>query len=250
MGSIRSWGCCLETATRLTSSGARPADRAAAAIRVSTSALAAAGSKEGLIGGFWTLERTARCLSRRSRLSKPLPHLLFFTDPVRTPDPEQIAARLPTGSAIVFRPFGAPDAQARGRRLAAIARRRGLVLLAGADPRLARSIGADGVHLPERLAHRASALRRRHPGWIVTAAAHSLPAARRGLAGGADAVVLSPVFPSRSPSAGRPIGAMRLSRWVRAGASPAYALGGVSARTAVRLLDTGVIGLAAVDALA
>ncbi|MFC3080581.1 thiamine phosphate synthase [Phenylobacterium terrae] len=216
----------------------------------STSARAAAGSKEGLIGGFWTLERTARCLSRRSRLSKPLPALLFFTDPQRTPDPERIAERLPRGAGIVFRPFGAPDAAAQGRRLAAIARRRGLVLLAGADPKLARRIGAAGVHLPERLAPRASALRRARPGWIVTAAAHSLPAARRALAAGADAVVLSPAFPSRSPSAGRPLGPMRLSVWVRAGARPAYGLGGVSERTAKRLLGTGLVGLAAVEALA
>ncbi|HEX2561479.1 thiamine phosphate synthase [Phenylobacterium sp.] len=208
------------------------------------------GSKEGLIGGFWTLERTARCLSRRSRLSKPLPHLLFFTDPQRTPDPERIAERLPRRAGIVFRPFGAPDADALGRRLAAIARRRGLILLAGADPTLARRIGAAGVHLPERLAHRAGVIRRAQPLWIVTAAAHSLPAARRAIAAGAHAVVISPAFPSRSPSAGRPLGAMRLSAWVREGARPAYALGGVSAKTAGRLLNTGVVGAAAVEALA
>lgn len=124
------------------------------------------------------------------------------------------------------------------------------MLLAGADPGLARRIGAAGVHLPERLAHRAGALQRAHPAWIVTAAAHSLPAARRALAAGADAVVVSAVFPSRSPSAGRPLGPTRLARWVRAGADPAYALGGVSQRTAQRLIGTGVIGLAAVDALA
>jgi thiamine-phosphate pyrophosphorylase len=154
---------------------------------------------------------------------------------------------LPRGAGIVFRPFGAPDAEVQGRRLAAIARRRGLVLLAGANPQLARRIGAAGVHLPERLAHRAGVIRRARPGWTVTAAAHSLPAARRALAAGADAVVLSPAFPSRSRSAGRPLGPMRLARWVRAGAGPAYALGGVSHRTAKRLLDTGVMGLAAVD---
>jgi len=230
--------------------GERPAALAARSIRASTSARAAAGSKEGLIGGFWTLERTARCLSRRSRLSKPLPALMLFTDPERTPDPEAAADRLPRGAGVVYRAFGAPDAVARGRRLAAIARRRGLVLLAGADPELASRIGADGVHLPERLAARAGAVRRARPGWIVTAAAHGLPAARRALAAGADAVVISPAFPSRSPSAGRPLGALRLAALVRGGAFPAYALGGVSERTAAKLLGTGVVGIAAVAALA
>ncbi|MFN3486224.1 MAG: hypothetical protein ACK44W_12175 [Planctomycetota bacterium] len=46
------------------------------------------------ISGFWTLQRTARLLPRRRRLAKPLPALLFFTDPVRTPDPEAAARAL------------------------------------------------------------------------------------------------------------------------------------------------------------
>lgn len=175
-----------------------------------------------------------------------MPALLFLTDPVRTPDPEAVAARLSAGSAIVFRHFGAPDAEARARRLLAIARARRLKLLIGADPALAVRIGADGVHLPERLAHRAAALRRAHPGWIVTSAAHSLPAAR---ASRAHAVVLSVAFPSKSASAGQALGPIRLALRVRAAGRPAYALGGVKNETARRLLDAGLVGLAAVDGL-
>jgi thiamine-phosphate pyrophosphorylase len=175
-----------------------------------------------------------------------LPALLFFTDPVRTPDPEAIAARLPPGSAIVYRHFGAPDAEARARRLKAIARARGLKLLIGADAALARKVGADGVHLPERLAHRAAPLKRARPGWIVTVAAHSLAAARRYPA---DAVVLSVALPSRSASAGGALGPIRLAARVRAAGRPAYALGGINNNTARRLLDAGLIGLAAVEGL-
>lgn len=180
-------------------------------------------------------------------MRKALPALLFFTDPERTPDPEAAAGALPRGAAIVFRAFGAPDAAARALRLRAIARARGLTLLIGADARLARAVGADGVHLPERLAHRARALKRAHPGWIVTAAAHSLSAARR--AAGADAVVVSAAFPSASASAGRPLGPRRLAMLVRAAGRPAYALGGVNMKTARRLKDAGLVGLAAVEGL-
>lgn len=192
------------------------------------------------------MQRTARLLPRRRRLRKPLPALLFFTDPVRTPEPEAIAARLPRGAGVVFRHFGAPDAEARARRLLAIARARGLVLLIGQDEGLARRIGAHGVHLPERLAHRAPRLKRARPRWLVTSAAHSVASARRS---GADAVVVSPAFPSRSPSAGAALGPIRLARLVRAAGRPAYALGGVDNKTARRLLDAGLVGLAAVDAL-
>ena len=174
--------------------------------------------------------------------------LLFFTDPARTPDPEAIARQLPSGAAIVFRAFGAPDGEARGVRLAVIARARGLKLLIGADARLAARLGADGVHLPQRLAHRARRLKATHPGWIVTAAAHSTLAARRALAAGADAVVVSTALASASPSAGTPLGPVRMAILARRAGGPVYALGGITDKTARRLRDAGLIGLAAVDA--
>ena len=192
------------------------------------------------------MQRTARLLPARRGLRKALPALLFFTDPVRTPDPEAIAATLPRGCAIVYRHFGAADAEAVTRRLKAIARARGLTLIIGQDAALARKVRADGVHLPERLAHRAVALKRAHPGWIITSAAHTLSAARRSRA---DAVVLSVAFPSNSASAGRALGPIRLAVRVRAAGRPAYGLGGINGRTARRLISTGVIGLAAVEGL-
>lgn len=199
------------------------------------------------------MERTARLLARRRAKGKSvrggrkrLPPLLFFTDPVRTPDPEAVARTLPAGSAIVFRAFGAADAEARAVRLLRIARARGLMLLIGRDAALARRIGAHGVHLPERLGHLAGPLKRARPGWLVTVAAHSLRAAR---ATEADAVVVSAAFPSKSPSAGRPLGPVRLAALARQAGRPVYALGGVSDKTARRLLDAGLAGLAAVEGL-
>ena len=193
-------------------------------------------------GDTQALWRTARTLGRRARQGK-LPPLFFVTDPDRTPDPAAIAATLPRGAGVIYRAFGRPDALETGLRLAKVARTQGLVLLVGADPRLAAALGADGVHLPERLVHTARAIRRR--GWIVTGAAHGA----RGLvkARGLDAVLLSPVFESRSPSAGRPIGPVRFAALVRRAAAPVYALGGVDAQTARRLMASGAAGLAAVD---
>ena len=199
------------------------------------------------------MARTAQFLGRRARGRKganaALPSLLFFTDPVRTPDPETAAARLPRGAAVVFRAFGALDAEARGARLRAIARQRGLLLLIGADAHLAQALGADGVHLPERLAHRARRVKAAHPRWIVTAAAHSAAAARRALAAGADAVVVSTVFASRSASAGRPMGSLRLAILVRRVGGAVYGLGGIDMKKARLLKGTGLTGIAAVDGL-
>ena len=208
------------------------------------------------LGMLWRaarkLERVPKRGNRFSARSarQPLPPLLFFTDPIRTPVPEQVLARLPRGSAIVFRAFGAIDALAKARRLAGLARRRGVGFFVGADVSLAIAVGADGVHLPERLAHRGGANRRLRQRFVVTAAAHGLPAALLARRSGVDAIVISPVFPSASPSAGRPLGVRRLAAVVRAAGAPCYALGGVNGRTVGALSRTGVVGVAAIGALA
>lgn len=173
--------------------------------------------------------------------------MILMTDPWRTPDPVALALRLPRGTGLAYRAFGAPDAADIARRLGRIARRRGLILLIGAD---AVHVRGAGVHLPERMAMRARAIKAARPGAIVTAAAHSLPAVIRARRAGADAVVISPVFASASPSAGRPVGCVRFSALVRAAGVPVYALGGVTTLTALRLSGTQAFGLAGVEAFA
>jgi thiamine-phosphate pyrophosphorylase len=175
--------------------------------------------------------------------------MLFFTDPTRTPDPLAVAQTLPRGAGVVFRAFGAPDALVRGQALARLCARRGLVFMVGADAALAVRLRADGVHLPERLARRKGAIRALRSRFLVTAAAHGLPAALAARRAGAQALVVSPVFPSRSPSAGRPIGPRGIAILARRAGAPVYALGGVTPVTARGLPMTRVAGLAAVEAL-
>ena len=195
------------------------------------------------------LWRWARTLRPADVRGKALPRLWFFTDPVRTPDPLAVVARLPRGAGVVYRAFGAADAVDTGRRLAKAAHGRGLMVLAGADPALAAAIGADGVHLPEWSSWRAAGLRRGRPGWIVTSAAHSRAAIIAARRGGADAVFLSTVFDSGSASAGPPLGPLRFAAMAQRAELPVCALGGVNDRTARRLARTGAAGFAAVEAL-
>jgi thiamine-phosphate pyrophosphorylase len=199
-----------------------------------------------------SLLRTAIALGRRGRTRKAvskLPSLWLVTDPARLADPAAAAGRLPRGSAVIFRAFGAPDALATALAIAAVARRRGLVFLVGADARLAAAAGADGVHLPERLLGKAQGLRRARPGWLITGAAHGRAALIRAQRAGLDAVLVSTVFESRSPSAGPALGPVRFAALARSAGLPVIALGGVTAETAPRLIGTGASGLAAVEGL-
>jgi thiamine-phosphate pyrophosphorylase len=197
--------------------------------------------------------RRARLLGRSPRFRnhrgrKPAcPRLLFFTDPARTPDAAAIVARLPRGAGVVYRAFGAADALSAGKALRAVARRRHVVFMVGADAGLAAALQADGLHLPERLASRRGDNARWRRRFLLTAAAHGLPALRRARMAGVEAIVLSPVFPSRSPSAGRAIGPLAFRTLCRAAKVPVYALGGLNLRSARRLQQSGAAGIAGVD---
>ncbi|MBX3427986.1 MAG: thiamine phosphate synthase [Hyphomonadaceae bacterium] len=189
------------------------------------------------------LAATAARLNRDAG-APAIPSLYFFTDPARTPDPVAAARRLPRGTAVVYRHFGADDRADVARRLAALCRSRGLVLLIGADAELAKTCGADGMHWPERLMPRKRDAEFR----IVTAAAHDAKAVAKAAAAGLDACVLSPIFPSASASAVDELGLFSASQIARASTIPVIALGGVNADSATRLIGRGFAGVAAVDA--
>lgn len=193
------------------------------------------------------LAALAREAARRFTPASGLPAFFALTDPQRTPDPVALARRLPRGSGLVLRHFGKPEHIALAGPLARIARARGLIFLVAADPELARSVRAHGVHWPQRLAHRARAWARRRPDWLMTASAHGRAAVHRP-ARGIGAVFLSSVFDSASPSAGAPVGPVRAARLACGARVGVYALGGVNAST-LPTLDTDVFnGVCAVSA--
>ena len=205
---------------------------------------------DGNVSELEVLSSAAAAFPPRTARGRTLPGLLFFTDPARVPNPEAVAERLPVGAGIVYRAFDAQDAVERGRRLRTIATERGLLLLVGAHAGLAEGIGADGLHMPERLAAEIPRLRAEHARWLITVAAHDRVALEAAERAGADAAVVSPVFPSNSPSAGDPLEVEGLKDLVAATPLPIYALGGVRARTVSRLIGSGIVGIAAVEALA
>ena len=172
--------------------------------------------------------------------------LVLMSDPKRTPDLLSLVQALPSGSAVIYRHFGAPGLE---RRLRSLTEAKGIQLLIGNDPELAINCGADGVHFSRRTdAKVIQRWRNEHPGWIISAAAPkpwAVPPASASL----DAVFVSSIFASASPSSGTPIGVSALERISKDCPCPVFALGGITDENAPTLAKTGIAGIAAIGGL-
>lgn len=185
--------------------------------------------------------------NRRTRLNRP-PRLLLVSDEIRLPDPLAAMRRLPPGAGVILRHYGIDRRGNLGKAVAALARRRRLVLLVAGDWRLAAELGADGLHLPEGMARHgllAGAL-----GWVrrrrclLLVACHGPMALDRAKVLGAHAALLSPVFPTASHPGVATIGPVRFGLWARRAGIPVIALGGMN-RHRLRHLP-GAAGMAAI----
>jgi len=145
--------------------------------------------------------------------------------------------RLPRGSGVIFRHYRLPVGARRALfvRVAKVARRRGLVLLRAGETRL--GMWEDGTHGTRRRAH----------GWY-SRAAHSPAEIVAGQRAGADLLLVSPVFATRSHPGAAALGPVRLGLLTRGLSVPVIALGGMDARSARRLRGLGVYGWAGIDA--
>ncbi|WP_374303578.1 thiamine phosphate synthase [Ferrovibrio sp.] len=205
------------------------------------------------------MKKHRRTLAIRSAGRKPCgwpashPELILLTDALRLPDPLPAMRRLPPGSAVILRHYEWSYARrlALGHAMNALCRQRGLLLLVAGDARLARAVGADGVHLPQGLLPQAAGLRRRFR--MMTAAAHDAGAVARAARAGIDAVLVSPVFATASHPGVTGLGVLRfaaLARQAQCGGLGVYALGGMDAASMRRLRGLPMTGIAGIGGLA
>lgn len=120
---------------------------------------------------------------------------------------------------IVFRHYSlAPlERLELGKRVAALAQERKLVLAVAADVVLAKKLGARLVHNPPEAVDL--------PFSMAVHDGREACAARRA---GTDLVFVSPVFPTRSHSGASVLGAERAAKLAEAAGCPAIALGGMT----------------------
>ncbi len=199
----------------------------------------------------YLLDKARDIAQAQSPLKSPLPPLFFFTDPKRTPHPEDIAIHMPEGCGIIYRHFGESHSQQRAQLLRKISRDNGLTLLIGEDDVLALEVEADGVHLRQTSIARAAGLRTAHPDLILTSACHDSETLRTlSNDSGLSAVFVSPVFTSDSPSAQgvEALGVRGVREMTDLSSLPVFGLGGIGCDNILALKDTGLSGIGAVDA--
>lgn len=172
--------------------------------------------------------------------------LVLMSDPVRTPDILALAAKMPPHSALIYRHFGSPGLERHLRRLT---KARNIQFLIGNDPELADACGADGVHFP-RTTPGTDLLRCRntHSNWIISAAGTKERLDTRPL-DALDALFLSSIFASESPSTGTPMGVEALKLLTGHYDCPIFALGGINKGNIAALIGSGIAGVAAIDGL-
>jgi 8-oxo-dGTP diphosphatase len=135
----------------------------------------------------------------------------------------------------------APAERAEFARSAVLlAHRFGARALVNSDLALARSVGADGVHLT---AHGLMSLTERPPG-MVAASCHDAVQLALAMRLNLDFAVLGPVKPTASHPASTPIGWSRFTDLARGASIPVYAIGGMTATDLEDAWRAGAHGVA------
>jgi thiamine-phosphate pyrophosphorylase len=184
-----------------------------------------------------------------------LPAVHLITDGDSQVNVSEIARRalagLPATTAAVHvrdKRLGGRDLLALARRLRAVTRDAGQLLLVNDRVDVALAAGADGVHLPSAGIPAREARRLLGPAALVGVSCHSADDVRRARDGGADYATFGPVFDTPSKRAyGAPVGLAALADAARLGL-PLVALGGIDVRNAAAAREAGASAVAAIRA--
>lgn len=161
---------------------------------------------------------------------RALPELWLLSDVRNDAVLERALQRLPRGSGFIYRHYHLPDREriARFQELKRLARAHDHLVILADSAMTARECGADGIYGAPRALYPARDL-------LTLATAHEL--AEIGLANrmNADAVLLSPAFPTRSHPDAAALGPARFRLLAAHARMPVIALGGMTPATARRL---------------
>ncbi len=112
---------------------------------------------------------------------------------------------------------------------------------------IAMAVGADGIHLGGQSAPSEVVRRHAGTGFVVGVSCHSLDEAIQAEAGGADYLLLGPIFDTPSKRRyGPPLGLDKLSEVTKRIKLPVLALGGITVERVRTCLEAGATGIAGI----
>ena len=142
------------------------------------------------------------------------------------------------------------DLHRLGERMLALTRPAGAVLLINDRVDVCLGLETDGVHLTRRSLPPQAARDLLGPGKLLGVSCHSLADLREAVDGGADFVVLGPIYATPSKAAYGPPMTTALIEEARAACSlPLLAIGGITVGQVPAVMAAGADGIAAISAV-
>jgi len=180
------------------------------------------------------------------------PRVLLITDAAYSDETmvaviEATARALPEGAfAVQLREKARGDRAAWARRLREVTRGLGVGLVVNGDVRLAREVGAEGVHFGAEATARAVA---EGEGMWRSMAAHRDEDVTEARRRDVDAVLVSPIFATPGKGDPRGLGALTRARELAGGGVTVIALGGIGVQEAGACREAGADAVAVIRAL-
>jgi thiamine-phosphate pyrophosphorylase len=200
--------------------------------------------------------------------------VFLVTDPVYSDEQlvrvvDSVGSTLPSGALGVQlrdKVRSAAQVRALAMKLRRATSDHGALFIVNGDAELAREVGADGVHLGGGAISVADVRAICGADAWVSVASHSDAAVRAALADGANAVLVSPIFPTAPPRGPAPsesrvrvrdlaiksprgVAALSSARTLVAARIALYALGGVTSENAASCVEAGADGVAVIRAV-
>ena len=185
----------------------------------------------------------------RSKDNK-LPKVIIIFDDELFDKKKLLKLKIPKKSAFLLRSYETKKRKKIAKQLLKFCKMKKIKLLIGSDIKLAEDIKADGIHFPEYMIKKnkinwidiknVKSKKR----WIITTSVHSIQSLKKAEGLDIDAVLLSPVFPSKSHPNSKSLGLNKFSKIVKKTKLPIYALGGINIKNVKSLTETDIIGYA------
>tara|TARA_Y100000590_G_scaffold408615_1_gene499866 strand:- start:8281 stop:8913 length:633 start_codon:yes stop_codon:yes gene_type:complete len=158
--------------------------------------------------------------------------------------------KIPEKSAFLFRSYKIKERKKIAKQLLKFCKIRKLKLIIASDIKLAEEINADGVHFSEYMIKKKTINwkeiknLRLKKNWIITTSAHSKRILNKMKNYEIDAVLLSPIFSTKSHPNKKSLGLNKFLSMIKDFELPVYALGGINIKNVKFLDETDIIGYA------